>query len=47
MSRVEMVAGIDVSKGWLDVAVGEEALRFSNDLSGIGDLVKHLVQVKV
>lgn len=47
MSRVEMVAGIDVSKGWLDVAVGEEALRFSNDLSGIGDLVKHLVQAKV
>jgi transposase len=47
MSNVGMVAGIDVSKGWLDVALGEESFRVSNDLRGIGDLVERLVQAKV
>jgi transposase len=47
MSSARIVVGIDVSKGWLDVAVCEEVLRLSNDLRGIGELVEHLVQAKV
>lgn len=46
MSRVGIVAGIDVSKLWLDVAVGEQQFRVGNDLRGIGELVEHLVQAK-
>lgn len=47
MSTVQSVAGIDVSKAWLDVVVVEEPLRFGNDAMGIGALVKRLVEAKV
>jgi transposase len=42
--ETRVVAGIDVSKGQLDVALlpGAERLRCANDSAGIGDLVKRL-----
>ena len=45
---VEIFVGIDVSKGWLDVAVHEqkETYRFSNDEAGIASLVKALKKLK-
>jgi transposase len=47
MSTEQVVAGIDVSKGWLDVALGAQALRFGNEATGIGALVEFLAQAKV
>lgn len=47
MSSVQTVAGIDVSKAWLDVVVGEQDLRIGNEPAGIGALVQRLVQAKV
>lgn len=46
--EVEIFVGIDVSKGWLDVAVHEqkETDRCSNDEIGIGSLVKKLRKLK-
>jgi transposase len=33
-----VVVGIDVSKDWLDVAIGSESLRFGNEAEGISEL---------
>lgn len=33
-----VVVGIDVSKDWLDVAMGRESLRFGNEAEGIAEL---------
>jgi transposase len=37
-----MVVGIDVSKDWLDVALGSESLRVANDAAGISELPHRL-----
>jgi hypothetical protein len=37
-----MVAGIDVSKHWLDVALGAESLRVANEATGVGGLIERL-----
>lgn len=44
MNETRVVAGIDVSKGQLDVALlpGAERLQVANDPAGIGELVKRL-----
>jgi len=44
MDKTRVVAGIDVSKGQLDVALlpGSQCLQYANDSAGIGELVKHL-----
>lgn len=42
MSTQGMVAGIDVSKDWLDVAISNESSRVANDAAGIGTLVERL-----
>jgi len=42
-----MVAGIDVSKDWLDVALGEESLRVANEAAAMSSLVERLQTVKV
>jgi hypothetical protein len=48
MNQRRVVAGIDVSKGRLDVALlpGSEPLQFGNDAAGIGELVKQLQAAK-
>jgi transposase len=48
MNQTRVVAGIDVSKGRLDVALlpGSERLQFDNDAAGIGELVKRLQSAK-
>jgi|AP12_2_1047962.scaffolds.fasta_scaffold02458_4 transposase len=48
MNQTRVVAGIDVSKGRLDVALlpGSERLQFGNDAAGIGELVKQLQAAK-
>src|SRR5262245_5654628 len=38
MSTHGGVVGIDVSKGYLDVAIGSESLRFGNAAEGIAEL---------
>ena len=42
MSAQGMVAGIDVSKDWLDVALGSESLRVANDTAGVSTLIERL-----
>jgi transposase len=42
METPSSVAGIDVSKDWLDVAVKDECLRVANDGDGIGGLIERL-----
>ena len=42
MNTQDVVAGIDVSKDWLDVAIGDESLRVANDAAGIGALIERL-----
>jgi transposase len=42
MSTQGVVAGIDVSKDWLDVAIGSESSRTANDAAGIGALIERL-----
>jgi transposase len=42
-----MVAGIDVSKDWLDVALGAESLRVANETAGVRSLVERLQAMKV
>jgi transposase len=42
MSTQGMVVGIDVSKDWLDAAMGRQSLRVSNDAEGIGELTARL-----
>src|SRR5688500_16124999 len=42
MNAQGLVAGIDVSKDWLDVAIGNESSRVANDAAGIGSLLERL-----
>jgi transposase len=42
MNTQGMVVGIDVSKEWLDVAMGGESRRVANDAEGIGELTARL-----
>jgi len=42
MNAQGLVVGIDVSKDWLDVAMGSESLRFANDADGISELTARL-----
>lgn len=42
MSTYGVVVGIDVSKDWLDVALGSESLRVANDTNGVGGLTARL-----
>ncbi|MGH6908288.1 MAG: IS110 family transposase [Aestuariivirga sp.] len=42
MNTQGVVAGIDVSKDWLDVAIGNESLRVANDAAGVSGLIERL-----
>lgn len=42
MNAQALVVGIDVSKNWLDVAMGGESLRVANDAEGLTELLKRL-----
>lgn len=42
MNAQGLVVGIDVSKDWLDVAMGSESLRMANDAKGIDELVSRV-----
>jgi transposase len=42
MNAQGLVVGIDVSKDWLDVAMGSESLRMANDAEGIDELVSRV-----
>ncbi len=42
MSTQGVVAGIDVSKDWLDVAIENESLRVTNDAAGVSGLIDRL-----
>jgi transposase len=44
MNAQAVVVGIDVSKDWLDVAMGVESSRVANDAEGIGALLERLRQ---
>lgn len=44
MSIQGVVVGIDVSKDWLDVAMGHESSRVANDAAGISSLLERLRQ---
>lgn len=47
MSTQGMVAGIDVSKDWLDVALGGESLRVANEAQGVAGLIERLRKLEV
>lgn len=47
MNTPRVVAGIDVSKDWLDVALGAESLRVANEATGVGSLIERLQAMKV
>lgn len=47
MSTQGMVAGIDVSKDWLDVALGAESLRVANETGGVAGLIERLRKLEV
>jgi transposase len=47
MSTQDMVAGIDVSKDWLDVALGSESLRVPNETQGVAGLIERLQKLPV
>ena len=42
MNAQGMVVGIDVSKDWLDVALGSDSLRIVNEVAGISELIDRL-----
>jgi transposase len=42
MNPEGMVIGIDVSKDWLDVAMGSDSVRVANDAAGVEGLIKRL-----
>jgi transposase len=44
MNTPRVVAGIDVSKDWLDVALGAESLRVANEATAMNGLIEHLQQ---
>lgn len=45
MNTQGVVAGIDVSKDWLDVALGNESLRVANEVASISELIDRLRNV--
>jgi transposase len=47
MNTQGMVAGIDVSKDWLDVALGSESLRVPNEAQGVAGLIERLRKLEV
>jgi transposase len=47
MSTQGVVAGIDVSKDWLDVALGSESLRVANEAQGVAGLIERLRKLEV
>jgi len=47
MNTQGMVAGIDVSKDWLDVALGAESLRVANEAVGVSSLIERLQAMNV
>jgi transposase len=47
MNTPRVVAGIDVSKDWLDVALGAESLRVANEASAVSGLIEQLQQRSV
>jgi transposase len=47
MNTQDVVAGIDVSKDWLDVAISNEVARVANDAAGIGALIERLRSASV
>jgi transposase len=47
MNTPGMVAGIDVSKDWLDVALGAESLRVANEAAGVSSLIERLQAMAV
>ena len=47
MNKAGGVAGIDVSKDWLDVALGEELLRVANEATAISQLSERLREAGV
>jgi transposase len=47
MNTPRVVAGIDVSKDWLDVALGAESLRVANEAMGVSGLIERLQAMKV
>jgi transposase len=47
MNTPGMVVGIDVSKDWLDVALGSESLRVANETQGVAGLIERLQKLEV
>lgn len=47
MNTPRVVAGIDVSKDWLDVALEAESLRVANETSAVNGLIERLQATKV
>lgn len=47
MSAQGTVVGIDVSKDWLDVALGGESLRVPNETEGVASLIERLRKLEV
>jgi len=47
MNTQGIVAGIDVSKDWLDVALGAESLRVANEVAGVSSLIERLQAMSV
>jgi len=47
MNTPRVVAGIDVSKDWLDVALGAESLRVANEAADMSGLVERLKAMNV
>jgi transposase len=47
MNKAGVVAGIDVSKDWLDVALGNELLRVANEATAITQLIDWLREANV
>ena len=47
MNAQALVAGIDVSKDWLDVVMGSESLRVANDVEGFTELLNGLREANV
>jgi transposase len=45
MNAQALVVGIDVSKDWLDVAIGSDSLRIANDAEGLNELLSRIRDV--
>jgi len=46
MNTQGLVVGVDVSKDWLDVAMGGESLRVANAVAGINELIGRLHKIE-